>query len=166
MFFTEQSGRWIPLKGGPVFKMQDPFFTFIDHELIFGGVETFPRPLGGNDYKTIFFRGRTLDAIKPLTPFAEGPLGMKDIRLVDLRDGRIDPATGFASPIEIILKRENLTNGLRGPAKRPDLKDVLFSGGLQLSGHETILYVGAGDAEVHSQILDSIPVSFEKRTGP
>lgn len=86
ILFKESQGRWSPLDGAPIYNMQDPFFTFIDHELILGGVETFPKSQGGLGYKTVFYRGKTLETLKP---FAEGPTGMKDIRLVELKEGRI-----------------------------------------------------------------------------
>jgi hypothetical protein len=86
MFFTEQEGVWSPLSGTPIFKMQDPFFTFIGQELIFGGVQIFEKPEGGYGYKTIFFRAHSLEELDPQHPFAQGPIGMKDIRLVDLKD--------------------------------------------------------------------------------
>ncbi|MGZ3687585.1 MAG: DUF1861 family protein, partial [Bdellovibrionota bacterium] len=59
-------------------------------------------------------------------------------------------ATGSASPMKILLERSDLPQGLAGKSKRPDLKDVLFSGGLVRHPDATAtLYVGAGDAEVH-----------------
>ena len=72
MFFTPKNGVWSPLEGAPIFKMQDPFFTFINNELILGGVEIFHRPEGGYGYKTIFMRGNSLETLQP---FAEGPSG-------------------------------------------------------------------------------------------
>jgi hypothetical protein len=57
----------------------------------------------------------------------------------------LDPATGRRSPIKVLLKRSELPPGA---SKRPDLTDVLFSGGLVRGQDGTaVLYVGAGDAE-------------------
>ncbi|MGZ3723892.1 MAG: DUF1861 family protein, partial [Bdellovibrionales bacterium] len=86
MFFTENAGVWSPLVDAPAFAMQDPFFTFINGELIFGGVEIFPNSQGGYGYRTRFYRGRGLDSLES---FAQGPDGMKDIRLVQLPGGKI-----------------------------------------------------------------------------
>jgi Protein of unknown function (DUF1861) len=59
----------------------------------------------------------------------------------------INPDNGLRSPIKIITIRDNFPDGV---AKRPALKDVIFSGGLQRQENGTaILYVGASDAEAH-----------------
>lgn len=87
-FFEEKNGAWIPAPGTPTFDLQDPFVTKVGRELIFGGVkisgfEKYPKEL---DYRTEFFRGENLQT---LTRFAEGPLKMKDIRLLALPNGEI-----------------------------------------------------------------------------
>ena len=233
-FFFEKSGDdWRPLAGAPVWKLQDPFFTKVGGELICGGVETFPQADGGTGYRTVFYRGKDLSGMKV---FAHGPDGMKDIRLVQmpngkivvltrpqgaiggkgkiavttihdldslgpdainnavvleglfspeewgganelhvLKDGRIgvlghvasfdaagnrhyspmafilDPATGLRSPMKVLLRRSELPPGA---SKRPDLADVLFSGGLVRGENGTaVLYVGAGDAEAYRVIV-------------
>jgi hypothetical protein len=239
-FFTEQDGVWSPLAGAPVFlKTQDPFFTFIGGEIIFGGVKTFLLANGKSSYKTVFYKGRALEDLRPqANPFAQGPNGMKDIRLLELSTGKIalftrpqginagvdsgpgrigfrlihslaeltpeiilsapllenqftlkewggvneaqqlsngkiavlahiarfdtegnrhyysavftlDAATNKASPLKIILERGDLSLGLKGDSKRPDLVDVVFSGGLIIKNQSATLYVGAGDAEVY-----------------
>ena len=89
MFFVERDGRWVPRQNAPVFELQDPFFSFIHGELIFGGVEVY---FDGDDphyvtsWRTVFYRGYR---IADLVPFAKGPLTMKDVRLVELASGRI-----------------------------------------------------------------------------
>lgn len=56
-----------------------------------------------------------------------------------------DPATKERTPMKIIAERADLPDG---PAKRPDLEDILFSGGLIRRGDGTAdLYVGMSDAE-------------------
>lgn len=229
VFFEKSKGRWRPLEGAPQFQLQDPFFSQIGGELVFGGVETFPKDGGGLGYRTIFYRGHTLSELKP---FTRGPEGMKDIRLASLPDGRllvltrpqgviggrgqiamtvlaglaslgpeaiagakvieglfaadewgganelhllrdgrvgvlghiarfdengnrhyypiaftIDPATGQHTALKILLERAQLPPGA---SKRPDLEDVLFSGGL-VRGRDgaAVLYLGAGDAEAY-----------------
>ncbi len=249
-FFSEHEGGWFPLAGAPVFKMQDPFFTFINGELIFGGVEVFVKDGGRMGYRTVFYRGKALEEMNPLLPFARGPDGMKDIRLVQLNDKRIGLFTrpqgiiastgvdagpgriGFAvidsladltsasfqsAPIfegqfaatewggvneaqllgdgriavlahiarfdeqghrhyysvvftvnvearsatrfEMILERGDLARGLEGNSKRADLANVVFSGGLDLRNGAAVLFVGAGDAEVHAKAIQ-LPASF------
>lgn len=229
VFFEKVGDLWQPLKGAPTFKLQDPFVARVGEDLVVGGVETFPKDGGGLGYRTVFYRGKSLSDLKP---FAKGPEGMKDIRLLPLPSGKllilsrpqgavggrgkiamttvgdlsgltpenilkatvyrdlftseewgganelhllkngkvgvlghiakfdaegnrhyypmafaIDPATGNRSPMKILLERSRLP---AGAAKRPDLQDVLFSGGLvRLPGGKAQLYVGAGDAEVY-----------------
>ncbi|NLV91764.1 MAG: DUF1861 family protein [Firmicutes bacterium] len=235
VFFVARQGQWVPKPGAPTYDLQDPFVARIRGELIFGGVEVFPHPTVENalHWRTRFYRG---DSIKNLVPFAQGPDGMKDIRLVELPDGDIgvftrpqgevggrgtigwlrirdfneltpekiqsaqlldqfiesewggvnevhllkggllgalghiacfddegnrhyypmtfalDPDTGRqVSPMKIIAARRYLAPGA---AKRPDLEDVLFSGGLVRQDHDTAtLYVGVSDAEAHRVMI-------------
>jgi hypothetical protein len=232
MFFVNRNGQWTPRPGAPVLNLQDPFVTFVRGELVFGGVEVY---FDGDDphyvtsWRTVFYRGKS---IMDMRPFAKGPLTMKDIRLVELANGRIgvftrpmmiegaraligyteigelselneqtigqatllhgqfcpdewgganeahllangkigvlghiacmemnnrrhyypmvfgfDPETRRFSQMKLIAERSMFPDG---PAKRPDLKDVLFSGGLiRLSNGDARLYTGVSDAEAH-----------------
>lgn len=57
----------------------------------------------------------------------------------------VNPYTGRATAPEIIASRSDFPDG---PAKRPDLMDVMFSGGLVRHGNGTAtLYAGLSDAE-------------------
>jgi len=70
----------------PVYVMEDPFVCTVAGELILGGVEVEwdgSRPVS---IVTVFYRGKSLHSMEK---FAEGPRNMKDIRLVELPDGRI-----------------------------------------------------------------------------
>lgn len=70
-------------------KLQDPFVTRIDGELILGGVQIETDPLHEKrvfSWKTLFYRGAH---IEDLALFAVGPTHMKDIRLGKMKDGRI-----------------------------------------------------------------------------
>jgi hypothetical protein len=88
IFFIEKDGKWVPKAGAPTFRLQDPFVTRIGGELIFGGVQIFPHPekAGQLSWRTKFYRGSNLNNLRP---FATGPDGMKDLRLVELTDGKI-----------------------------------------------------------------------------
>ncbi|GBF77446.1 hypothetical protein PA598K_05998 [Paenibacillus sp. 598K] len=69
----------------------------------------------------------------------------------------VDPQTGDYTPMEIIAERDDFEPG---PAKRPDLVDVVFSGGLHRRSDGTAdLYAGTSDAE--AQVL-RIPDPFLK----
>lgn len=88
VFFVNRNDAWIPRQSAPVFELQDPFFTKIGGQLIFGGVEIFPHPTVQNSlsWRTVFYHGKT---IGELERFFEGPDGMKDIRLIELTDGSV-----------------------------------------------------------------------------
>lgn len=231
VFFAERGGVWLPREGAPVFRLQDPFFCRLKEEIIIGGVRTFPHPdlPGELDWRTELYRGTRLEN---LSPFFEGPNGMKDIRLVELAEGDIgvftrpqgkiggrgkigfiripsideltrelieeapllegqfindewggvneahllanglvgvlghiarfddegkrhyypmvfalEPETGNVTDIELIAVRDSF---LPGPAKRDDLQDVVFSGGLVRSEDgSAMLYAGISDTEAH-----------------
>lgn len=72
----------------------------------------------------------------------------------------LDPDTGAFSDIELIAVRSNFEFG---PAKRPDLTDVVFSGGLVRQEDGTaVLYAGVSDAEAHCITIPDPFVRFEK----
>ncbi len=86
VFFAENDNSWFPVKNVPTLpKFEDPFKTFVSGELIFGGVRVYGKP-GKRKFRTVFFKGKCL---RSLREFACGPEMMKDIRLVELVDGRI-----------------------------------------------------------------------------
>lgn len=87
-FFVNRGGEWVPREGAPVFQLQDPFYTRIGKELVFGGVQIFPHPEKKDSlsWRTVFYRG---ERIADLKEFAKGPDGMKDIRLIGLEDGSV-----------------------------------------------------------------------------
>ncbi len=84
MFFTPNNNSWRLDEDAPVFNMmEDPFKTFIDGKIILGGVEVSRK---NGKFRTVFMEGRCLWSLKR---FAVGPEMMKDIRLVQLCDGKI-----------------------------------------------------------------------------
>ncbi|MES2150918.1 MAG: DUF1861 family protein [Pseudomonadota bacterium] len=234
-FFEARDGAWHLIPDAPRFQLQDPFFTFIGQELVFGGVETFEVD-HCLQWRTAFFRG--LD-IFSLTPFFQGPMGMKDIRLTQLQDGRIGIFTrpqgvvggrgtiGYTEADSLdgmsidLIKQAPLLEGMfhpldwgganetiplpngdigvlshiayfdhddpggerhyyassfvfdpkgrrfkdfkiiasrdqfaAGPAKRPDLVNVVFSSGLVFADGQTTLYAGVSDVEAHWLEID------------
>ena len=71
----------------------------------------------------------------------------------------VNPRTGEASPPEIIACRADFPSG---PAKRPDLVDVMFSGGLVRQGDgNATLYAGLSDAEAGCILLPDPFAQFE-----
>lgn len=117
------SGRstWKPVPGSPQFEqMQDPCITWIGGELVFGGVR-YPlgevRERGG--WQMRFFKGKSLSGLKP---FLDGPRDMKDIRFVELRDGRVGV---FSRPHEGIgPDGEPVLNGTIGFDAADSLDDI------------------------------------------
>ncbi len=85
VFFEERGGTWQPIDDAPRYRLQDPFVARIGGELVFGGVEVTHEP-AGLAWRTVFYRG---SGIFDLRPFFAGPMGMKDIRLCELADGRV-----------------------------------------------------------------------------
>jgi hypothetical protein len=243
-FFVNRNGEWFPRPGAPVYRLQDPFFTFIQGEIVFGGVEVYfdgTDPHYISSWRTVFYRGAD---IRSLRPFARGPLMMKDIRLVDLDNGRIgvftrpmmvegaraligyteindlaeltedainraellrnqflpeewggvneahmlangmigvlghisrmdrggfrhyypmtfafDPITRVHSHMKVIASRDMFPEGA---AKRPDLVDVLFSGGIvRMNDGIARLYTGVSDAEGHTIDIPDPFVEYE-----
>lgn len=230
MFFSEHADQiWRPHPAAVVLPgMQDPCISRIAGEWVIGGVR-FPVQLatGETSWRMEFFRGKTLAGLRPLFT---GPDRMKDIRLVELADGRVgvftrpqgakggrgkigfyiaknidsieaaaidaaplldgqcidtewvganeahlladgslgvlghiacfdeqghrhyfpmifrhDPETGRSSAVRIIACRDEFP---AGASKRPDLADVVFSGGLlRESDGAARLYAGLGDLE-------------------
>src|SRR3989344_4151395 len=98
-FFEEKKGAWVVVHKAPVFRLEDPFVTRVGNELVFGGVETFPCSdaiySGRLGYRTVFYRG---DSLQSLQLFAQGPDIMKNIRLIQLRNGEIAVFTRPQSP--------------------------------------------------------------------
>lgn len=88
MFFAFDGRAWSPVNKAKFFELQDPFFARIHNEIVLGGVEVWPDENKPNAllWRTAFYRGKNIDDLKL---FAKGPVGMKDIRLAELSDGRI-----------------------------------------------------------------------------
>lgn len=91
-FFAERNGLYAPIGDAPVLELEDPFVASVRGELIVGGVrlnyET-PQDEAENRYssfQTVFYRGNTLSDLRH---FSEGPVDMKDIRLIECDNGRI-----------------------------------------------------------------------------
>lgn len=232
-FFEKVSAlEWRVLIDYPQFELQDPFVTKIGDELIFGGVEIYPLPENPKalGWRTILYRGKD---VRSLERFFEGPMGMKDLRLAELFDGRImiltrpqgevggrgqigltyidnlsnlthdlienaplleqfihdewgganviyplshdkvgvlghvaafdkegnrhyysmmftiNPQDKTYSPMKLLATRADFEEG---EAKRTDLEDVIFSGGLIFEeGNQCYLYVGVSDS--HAQVM-------------
>ncbi len=74
-----------------------------------------------------------------------------------------DPETGMHTEMKLLAVRADF---LPGPSKRPDLRDVVFSGGLiRQGGGRALLYAGVSDAEAQVLETDDPFGAFESRGG-
>ncbi len=91
-FYRERADdAYEEIPSAPVFAMEDPAIERIGGEIIVSGVHAQWEKNGNEELKllgfhTLFYRGERLENMRL---FAEGPRGMKDIRLLELQDGRI-----------------------------------------------------------------------------
>jgi len=245
-FFRKKPGSiyWIPDKNCPNFVMEDPFITKIRNMYVLGGVETMRKP-GRTwlSFRTVFYKGSDIHNLKR---FANGPWGMKGIRLIELPDGKIgvftrpmgkkgargkigfitieslkqltprvlsnaeiikgfakgewggvndtvmlkenklgvlghiarysqgmamrfyypmvfcfDPETKKSSTIRILVRRAELPEG---EAKRPDLYNVVYPGGIIREDGKAKLYVGVGDAEAYEVLIKDPFTYYEENS--
>jgi len=105
-----EDGNWCRIPEAPTLQLEDPFVTFAGGELILGGVrvEWEDVPPGAPPvahWCTDFYRGRSL---RGLRRFASGPDQMKDVRLLQLREGRVAiftrPQGAVMEPLGCIAK--------------------------------------------------------------
>jgi hypothetical protein len=93
VFFRQSGDIWMPHPDYSPYMLQDPFFTWIKGELVFGGVRVIADPLYPENivaWVTEYYRGKD---IASLSPFLRGPYHMKDLRLIELAGGEIGVIT-------------------------------------------------------------------------
>lgn len=234
VFFEEtEKDIYRVAEGWERYNLQDPSITRVLGQYVLGGTEVYPHPEHPERmcWHTVFYYGASPEHMERL---AQGPQGMKDVRLVELADGRIgiftrpqgekggrgkigftivedfagvtaaamedapllglfgqeewggvneafllsdgrvgvlghiacfrpdevrhyfpmafvfNPATREYTEPEILAERKEF---LPGPSKRPDLEDVLFSGGILCQGDRAVLYVGVSDCEIQYVVV-------------
>lgn len=69
-----------------IYQLEDPYLSFIGNEIVLGGTHVRYKAGKGETYYGYFYKGTDLE---DLYYFTTGPNYMKDIRLVELTDGRI-----------------------------------------------------------------------------
>jgi len=85
----EETGKdiWTKVNNSMIYQIEDPFISFIKDKLVLGGNFVFYREKGTFDtYQCLFYRGNDLE---DMYFFAMGPDYMKDIRLVEMPNGKI-----------------------------------------------------------------------------
>jgi hypothetical protein len=93
IFFRQDGDVWVPHSDYPPYAMQDPFFTWIQGELVIGGVRVIADPLYPENivsWVTEYYRGKDISSLKL---FLRGPYHMKDMRLIELVRGEIGVLT-------------------------------------------------------------------------
>lgn len=86
LFEMTSPNHWQLVPQAMIYPLEDPFFTRIKGELVLGGVHVQYSRGQLDTYRTYFLRGKS---IEDLRYFTTGPDFMKDIRLIELPDGRI-----------------------------------------------------------------------------
>jgi beta-1,2-mannooligosaccharide synthase len=84
-------GHYTRVKSSLTYNLEDPFVVKIHGEMVFGGTHVTKN--GGKvvDYRCEFYKGTPMN----LKYFSSGPSKMKDIRLVELADGKVGVFTHF-----------------------------------------------------------------------
>ena len=90
VFFTKAGHGYEPVRNAPVLPLEDPFVTIISDEIVLGGVHVEWDGFRALSWQTKFFKGSSIFNLKH---FADGPAHMKDIRLLELPDGKIAVCT-------------------------------------------------------------------------
>jgi hypothetical protein len=86
-YFCTRAGDGFRLMAdAPVLALEDPFVTSIGGQIVLGGVRLIWKDGAIDAWVTVFYRGDSIDTLKYL---CTGPRHMKDIRLVELADGRV-----------------------------------------------------------------------------
>lgn len=89
-FFKKLKSTYVLDKTFPYYKLEDPFISKIKNYYVLGGVDAKINKFGKWKWKTVFYFGKDLRKLRRLS---EGPMGMKDIRLIELHNGKIGVLT-------------------------------------------------------------------------
>ncbi|MNP00775.1 hypothetical protein D3C76_925710 [compost metagenome] len=84
----EESGpdEWTAMPNTMIYQLEDPYISVIHKQLVLGGTHVRYKQGRLDTFYGYFYKGRDLH---DLYYFTTGPENMKDIRLVELQDGRI-----------------------------------------------------------------------------
>lgn len=85
--FTESGpDQWTLVPDSMIYQLEDPYVSLIGDQLVMGGTHVRFKQGAIDTYYGYFYKGEQID---DLVYFTTGPDRMKDIRLVELLDGRI-----------------------------------------------------------------------------
>ena len=86
LFENTGKDEWTLVQDSMIYQLEDPYISFIDHELVMGGTHVRYKQGEVDTFYGYFYKGTELDN---LYYFTTGPDYMKDIRLVQLHDNKI-----------------------------------------------------------------------------
>ena len=69
--------------------LQDPFFSEHKQFILFGGVKVISQQKDSSTFRTVIFKANDVHELDPNNVFASGPLGEKDIRVLQLEDNSV-----------------------------------------------------------------------------
>ena len=167
LFEEDGHDRWKAVDRSPVYQLEDPFVAKIGGQMVLGGTHVRMKCGKIDTYYGYFYRG---DDLNDLVYFTTGPDRMKDIRLVEMGEGRIGVFSrprngtyedGAASAIgfTVISSLDELTSevienaprlrGLFGPGEwgGPNQAYLLSSGKIGVIGHMSWDDIAPDDGE-------------------
>lgn len=100
LFEKESQDHYRLVDHSMVYQLEDPFIALIHGEMVLGGTHVRKKCGQVDTYYGYFYRGTDLE---DLTYFTTGPDYMKDIRLIELQDGRIGV---FSRPRNEAIRRK------------------------------------------------------------
>ena len=106
------------VKDHMIYQLEDPYISIIQGEMVLGGTHVRKRSGNIDTYYGYFYRGKNLN---DLVYFTTGPDYMKDIRLVELMDGKIGV---FSRPRNEEIKRKYGCDSMIGFAVIDTLDDL------------------------------------------
>lgn len=86
LFEKMTEDTWALVENSMIYQLEDPFVSIIEDEIVLGGTHVRIQQGRLDTYCCYFYRGKDLDDLRY---FTTGPQKMKDIRLVQLQDGRV-----------------------------------------------------------------------------
>ncbi|MBQ7580736.1 MAG: DUF1861 family protein [Clostridia bacterium] len=138
--------------GAMIYQNEDPYVQFIDGELVMGGTRVTKSAGEINYFDASFYRGKDVDG---MVYYTQGPMNMKDIRLVQMPDGigvftRPDGKIGFTK----IKSMEELTPEVIKNAELIDAVDKNGYGGCNQCYYLSSGKIGVIAHMVYTKIRD------------
>lgn len=108
LFACTGKDEWTVVPDSMIYQMEDPYVAKVSNQLVLGGTHVRIKSSKLDTYYGYFYKGND---INDLYYFATGPDYMKDIRLVELLDGRIGV---FSRPRNEDIKKQHGSESMIG----------------------------------------------------